>query len=154
MDRCEKFSASSIKFQRFFRAAGCRPLRQARMPDATFRNPDATFGLLGAWNIATFLFMSGANDSFADAPPPNPLAAGLHFRGKLPHLKKEGAVYFVTFRLADSLPAHCHRAEQNQPEVSDSKPATLKCGIHIISGFSIKGFLLRVKTSRTGQRAF
>ena len=49
---------------------------------------------------------------------------------------------------------HCHRAEQNQPEVSDSKPATLKCGIHIISGFSIKGFLLRVKTSRTGQRAF
>jgi REP element-mobilizing transposase RayT len=36
----------------------------------------------------------------------NPLVAGLHFRGKLPHLKKEGAVYFVTFRLADSLPAH------------------------------------------------
>jgi REP element-mobilizing transposase RayT len=38
--------------------------------------------------------------------PLNPLVAGLHFRGKLPHLKKEGAVYFVTFRLADSLPAH------------------------------------------------
>ena len=38
--------------------------------------------------------------------PSNPLVAGLHFRGKLPHLKKEGAVYFVTFRLADSLPAH------------------------------------------------
>jgi REP element-mobilizing transposase RayT len=32
--------------------------------------------------------------------------AGLHFRGKLPHLKKEGVAYFVTFRLADSLPAH------------------------------------------------
>jgi REP element-mobilizing transposase RayT len=45
-----------------------------------------------------------------DLPPPdasdrNPLIAGLHFRGKLPHLKKEGAIYFVTFRLADSLPA-------------------------------------------------
>jgi REP element-mobilizing transposase RayT len=39
-------------------------------------------------------------------PPPNALVAGLHFRGKLPHLKKEGAAYFVTFRLADSLPAH------------------------------------------------
>ncbi len=39
-------------------------------------------------------------------PPPNPLVAGLHFRGKLPHLKKEGVAYFVTFRLADSLPAH------------------------------------------------
>ena len=37
---------------------------------------------------------------------PSPLVAGLHFRGKLPHLKREGATYFVTFRLADSLPAH------------------------------------------------
>jgi REP element-mobilizing transposase RayT len=36
---------------------------------------------------------------------PDPLVAGLHFRGKLPHLKKEGALYFVTFRLAGSLPA-------------------------------------------------
>jgi REP element-mobilizing transposase RayT len=34
------------------------------------------------------------------------LVSGLHFRGKLPHLKKEGALYFVTFRLADSLPVH------------------------------------------------
>ena len=42
----------------------------------------------------------------ADSVPPNPLVTGLHFRGKLPHLKKEGAVYFVTFRLADSLTAH------------------------------------------------
>ena len=43
-----------------------------------------------------------------DKPSPNrpdPLVSGLHFRGKLPHLKKEGALYFVTFRLADSLPA-------------------------------------------------
>ena len=32
------------------------------------------------------------------------LEAGFHFRGKLPHLKREGATYFVTFRLADSLP--------------------------------------------------
>jgi REP element-mobilizing transposase RayT len=38
--------------------------------------------------------------------PPDPLVSGLHFRGKLPHLKKEGSVYFVTFRLHDSLPAH------------------------------------------------
>ncbi len=39
------------------------------------------------------------------AQPENPLVSGLHFRGKLPHLKKEGAVYFVTFRLNDSLPS-------------------------------------------------
>jgi REP-associated tyrosine transposase len=38
------------------------------------------------------------------APVPNHLISGFHFRGKLPHLKREGAVYFVTFRLIDSLP--------------------------------------------------
>ncbi len=34
------------------------------------------------------------------------MISGLHFRGRLPHLKREGTVYFVTFRLADSLSAH------------------------------------------------
>jgi REP element-mobilizing transposase RayT len=34
----------------------------------------------------------------------NPLVSGLHFRGVLPHLKREGGTYFVTFRLAGSLP--------------------------------------------------
>lgn len=34
----------------------------------------------------------------------NPLRSGIHTRGYLPHVKREGAGYFVTFRLADSLP--------------------------------------------------
>ncbi|SRR6266540_5529555 len=34
----------------------------------------------------------------------NPLRSGIHSRGYLPHAKREGAEYFVTFRLADSLP--------------------------------------------------
>ncbi len=50
--------------------------------------------------------MPDATDLPDGATPPNPLVSGLHFRGKLPHLKNEGAVYFVTFRLGDSLPAH------------------------------------------------
>ncbi len=33
-----------------------------------------------------------------------PVMSGYHSRGYLPHLKVEGASYFVTFRLADSLP--------------------------------------------------
>lgn len=33
-----------------------------------------------------------------------PNAAGFHTRGYLPHIKVPGAAYFVTFRLADSLP--------------------------------------------------
>ena len=36
--------------------------------------------------------------------PPNPLRSGIHSRGYLPHVKREGASYFVTFRLVDSLP--------------------------------------------------
>ncbi len=32
------------------------------------------------------------------------LTTGFHFRGVLPHLKREGASYFVTFRLAGTLP--------------------------------------------------
>jgi REP element-mobilizing transposase RayT len=42
---------------------------------------------------------SGAKD-----PAANPLRSGIHTRGYLPHVKREGASYFVTFRLADSLP--------------------------------------------------
>jgi hypothetical protein len=34
----------------------------------------------------------------------NLLVAGFHSGDHLPHLKKEGAAYFVTFRLAGSLP--------------------------------------------------
>jgi REP element-mobilizing transposase RayT len=38
------------------------------------------------------------------AEPPSPLRSGIHTRGYLPHVKREGASYFVTFRLTDSLP--------------------------------------------------
>jgi REP element-mobilizing transposase RayT len=34
----------------------------------------------------------------------SPLRSGIHSRGYLPHVKREGMRYFVTFRLADSLP--------------------------------------------------
>ncbi len=35
---------------------------------------------------------------------PNRLISGLHSRGGLPHLKRDGGTYFVTFRLAGTLP--------------------------------------------------
>jgi REP element-mobilizing transposase RayT len=38
------------------------------------------------------------------AQTPNRLRTGIHSRGYLPHVKREGASYFVTFRLADALP--------------------------------------------------
>src|SRR5947208_17164487 len=37
-------------------------------------------------------------------PPPH-LVSGFHTRNVLPHLKREGGAYFVTFRLAGTLPA-------------------------------------------------
>ncbi len=49
--------------------------------------------------------MRGTKDTSPAAISTNPHVSGLHFRGRLPHLKREGASYFVTFRLADSLPA-------------------------------------------------
>jgi REP element-mobilizing transposase RayT len=45
----------------------------------------------------------------------NRLRSGIHTRGFLPHVKREGARYFVTFRLADSLPKDVllkHQAER------------------------------------------
>ena len=79
---------------------GCRPLRQARMPDATIRLQ------AGVCTVNLGFMPDAIQNQTPESTPPNLLIAGLHFRGKLPHLKKEGAVYFVTFRLADSLPAH------------------------------------------------
>jgi REP element-mobilizing transposase RayT len=41
---------------------------------------------------------------FPSEHPSKPLS-GFHSRGSLPHLKREGSTYFVTFRLAGTLPA-------------------------------------------------
>jgi hypothetical protein len=49
--------------------------------------------------------------------PPNPLHSGIHSRGYLPHVKREGASYFITFRLADSFPKEVLlRFEREQAE--------------------------------------
>jgi hypothetical protein len=39
-----------------------------------------------------------------DLEKPNHLVSGFHSRGVLPHLKREGGTYFVTFRQAGTLP--------------------------------------------------
>jgi REP element-mobilizing transposase RayT len=40
----------------------------------------------------------------AEPTPPSRLVSGFHSRNVLPHLKREGASYFVAFRLAGTLP--------------------------------------------------
>src|SRR5205823_8854946 len=46
----------------------------------------------------------GLRASGVPTDAPNPLRSGIHSRDYLPHVKREGASYFITFRLADSLP--------------------------------------------------
>jgi REP element-mobilizing transposase RayT len=63
---------------------------------------------------------------------PSGLISGTHARGYLPHVKVLGATYFVTFRLADSLPQNIlkkliHEAEEkakaaNQKVVQNGEP--------------------------------
>src|SRR5947207_13777125 len=62
---------------------------------------------------------SGAKDKAT-----NPLRSGVHSRGYLPHVKREGASYFITFRLADSLPKEVLlRFEREQAEALRRLPA-------------------------------
>ena len=78
------------------------------MPGSTAgRMPAATPSHVLTYTILSskpFSAMEHANPS--QTVKPSPLISGLHFRGHLPHLKREGAAYFVTFRLSDSIPAH------------------------------------------------
>jgi REP element-mobilizing transposase RayT len=58
------------------------------------------------------------------AEPNHPLRSGIHSRGYLPHVKREGAAYFVTFRLVDSLPKEVLlRFEHEQAEALRQLPA-------------------------------
>jgi REP element-mobilizing transposase RayT len=57
---------------------------------------------------ASGLPVHGVSDSVSPNPrlrsgQPSRLVAGVHSRGALPHLKRAGAAYFVTFRLAETL---------------------------------------------------
>ena len=55
----------------------------------------------------------------------NKLRQGIHNRGYLPHLKAEGGIYFVTFRLADSLPqAVLDELNEAPPEARSKKIET------------------------------
>jgi putative transposase len=57
-------------------------------------------------------------------PSLNPLRSGIHSRGYLPHVKREGASYFVTLRLTDSLPKEVLlRFEREHAEALGRLPA-------------------------------
>ena len=52
------------------------------------------------WNAIRYALQS----SGVDISESNPQRSGVRTRGYLPHVRREGAHYFVTFRLGDSLP--------------------------------------------------
>jgi len=53
------------------------------------------------------------------------LVSGMHSRGALPHLKREGASYFVTFRLAGTLPREvlCQFKAERQAIIAQAEAA-------------------------------
>lgn len=55
----------------------------------------------------------------------NPYAEILHTENRLPHWQQIGAVYFVTFRLADAVPSHLLSQWESQKRelVTGSPPA-------------------------------
>ena len=63
-------------------------------------------GLTPIWRLRRSAGDSLGEDRSAGDPPAeqSPLVQGVHDRGFLPHLKAQGGIYFVTFRLANSLP--------------------------------------------------
>jgi REP element-mobilizing transposase RayT len=73
----------------------------------------------------------------------NPLRSGIHTRGYLPHVKREGASYFVTFRLGDSLPKSVlfkiqrERAE-SRARLSAQESALQKNGVAISTGDELR----------------
>jgi REP element-mobilizing transposase RayT len=59
----------------------------------------------------------------------NVTRSGVHTRGYLPHVKREGASYFVTFRLGDSLPKEVLlRFEREKAERSRRLNQAIKAG--------------------------
>lgn len=76
-----------------------------RRPEPSGRTPDPRAGQT-----------PGLPVSRTSGSAPSPLVAGLHSRGALPHLKREGASYFVTYRLAGTLPADVIRRLKRERE--------------------------------------
>lgn len=78
-------------------------------------------GLGPVWRLRSSTGGAPASGSAGDPPARLPLIQGIHDRGYLPHLKAEGGIYFVTFRLADSLSATTLRQLSEIPNKQRSK---------------------------------
>ena len=66
----------------------------------------------------------------------NPYAEIRHTGSRLPHWQQQGAVYFVTFRLADSIPSRLRDQWQNEREAwlkVHPEPWTIERTANIIS---------------------
>ena len=81
-------------------------------------------GLLPVWRLQGSA-QAGAAEAVAQASLPASarpyLTQGIHTRGYLPHVKAEGASYFVTFRLADSLPQEVQERWRELPEIERAR---------------------------------
>ncbi len=95
----------SVRRHEILRELGLWPVWRLRGPAVPHRDAEATM-------------LRSAGDPPAVS---SHLTQGIHSRGYLPHLKAEAGVYFVTFRLADSLPAPILGQLDEIPEEQRSK---------------------------------
>jgi DNA polymerase len=90
------------------------------------------------------------------ASPPLELLQGTHSRGYVPHVKARGATYFVTFRLADSLPANLLATWASLPEEVRSRNAETYldqgAGECLLARPEVAEILLRGLTYHAGSR--
>jgi DNA polymerase len=91
---------------------GLTPVWRLRVPATT----GSASGLSSAGVVPAARVMSSAG-----ASPAAKHIQGIHERGYLPHLKAAAATYFVTFRLADSLPDPVLRQLEEVPAAERSR---------------------------------
>ncbi|PJB05673.1 MAG: hypothetical protein CO126_03110 [Hydrogenophilales bacterium CG_4_9_14_3_um_filter_63_34] len=83
-------------------------------------------GLLPGWRLKDVAKVAQASSPASAIPPPKDrahLTQGIHSRDYLPHVKAQGATYFITFRLADSLPQDVLDSWRDLPEIERAREA-------------------------------
>jgi len=110
-------------------------------------------GLLPRWRLKGAVDVAPAS---LPAPSRPHLTQGIHTRGYLPHVKAQGATYFITFRLADSLPAEVLATWASLPEEARSEKAESYLdqgsGECLLARPAVAEIVLRALTYHAGSR--
>jgi hypothetical protein len=71
----------------------------------------------------------------------NPYGETKHTENRLPHWQQNGALYFITFRLHDAIPAHLRSQWESEREIwirLHPEPGALRSKLNIISASPVR----------------